>query len=163
MNNVFATVLAIVTSIGGAAFVVIALSGWLAKITANRIAQQDRARVDTEIEHVRTSLARDSATHFDALTRKREVYTRLAKALRVFVGGVAPSAEQKIAFLEAYDEACIWADESVVTTLEVLLDAVMHQPIDQQRTKTAYADCISSMRRDAGHPQTAISYRFVKF
>jgi hypothetical protein len=163
MNELFATVLAILASVGGAAFVVIALSGWLAKITANRIAQQDRIRVDAELEHLRTSLARDSATQLDALTRKREVYTRLAKALRVFVDSGTPSVDAQRAFLEAYDEACIWADEPVVISLEALLDAAQKQPIDQTRIKPAYASCITSMRRDAGHPQTRISYRFVRF
>ena len=163
MTALFTTVLAILASVGGATVVVVALSGWLAKITANRIAQQDRLRVDAELEHLRMDLARDSATHLDALTRKREVYTRLAKALRVFVDSNTQSADAKRAFLEAYDEACIWADEPVVISLEALLDAAQQQPIDQGRIKPAYAACITSMRRDAGHPHTSISYRFVKF
>ena len=163
MEPLFATISAIIAAVGGAAALVIVLSGWLGRVIANRIAQQDRARVDAELERLRAALAQNSATELDALTRRREVYTRLAKALRVFVDGGNPSEEAQGRFLEAYDEACIWAAEPVIAGIEGLLDAVQEKPINQASTKAAYSSVIEAMRRDAGHPSTAIRYRFVKF
>lgn len=163
MSSIFAAIAAVVAAVGGTATVVIALSGWLARVIANRIAQQDRARVDAEIERLRASLARDSAAVIDARTRQREVYTRLASALRVFVDSGEPTADAKSRFLQAYDDACIWAADPVVHAVEELIDQVQQRPLDQERTKSAYARTISAMRADAGHAGSVIDYRFVKF
>jgi hypothetical protein len=160
---VFTAVAAIFAAVGGAATVVIALSGWLARIIANRIAQQDRARVDAEIERLRAGLARDSASALDALTRRREVYSTLVTSLRVFIDSGAQSMEAKAAFLRAYDEACIWGAEPIVKAIEELLDAAQQRPIDQARIQTAYRRAVLAMREDSGHPGTAVQYRFVKF
>lgn len=163
MQALLTTIAAILAAVGGSTVVVIALSGWLARIIANRIAQQDRSRVDAELERLRANLARNTATELDALARRREVYTRLAKGLRIFVAGQTPDPESKAGFLEAYDEACIWAAEPVVAAIEGLIDEVRPGLVNQERTKKAYAKVIEEMRRDAGHPGTAISYRFITF
>jgi hypothetical protein len=139
-------------------FVVIGLSAWVGKVVAERIARKEKARIE-----------RDALEHSDALTRKRDVYSRLATAMRVFHTGAVPAgAKEKQEFTAAYDQACVWASEAVIENMGVFLDTMTRYHRDSsadamRQKKEAYAVCILAMRRDAGFPASEFQFRFVSF
>jgi hypothetical protein len=63
MNDILQTALVILGSIGAGGAIVVGLSGWLGKVWANRLMEDERARHAIELERLRASL--------DAETRGR--------------------------------------------------------------------------------------------
>lgn len=57
----------IIASLGGAGFVIFALSGWLGKIWAERIMAADRATHATELEKLRADLQRENHRDLESL------------------------------------------------------------------------------------------------
>jgi len=51
---------AILTSIGGAAIIIFALSSWLGKVWANRILEKDKLHYQTELEKIKNKLQQES-------------------------------------------------------------------------------------------------------
>ena len=141
-------------SIGGGALVVFALSKWLGGVWANRILENERA-----------SLAREH----ELLVRRRNVYTKLALTMRVFIRSDAGASEdQKSDFLAAYDEAALWAAENVANEMNRLIDLqVKHvaQPgsVSPQELKELFIRVITEMRKDCGFPETGYEHRIVNF
>lgn len=144
----------ILLALGGGAAIVFALSKWLGGVWANRILENERA---------------SSAREHELLIRRRNVYAKLAVSLRVFLRRqeqIAPDNREK--FLEAYDEASLWAPDAVMNEIGQFLD-LNRQNIEtpgavaQTTQQEAYASCINSMRRDCGFPNTAFTYRVVSF
>lgn len=170
-TNVVVSVGTLAAAVGGAATVIVALAGWLGRVWATRIAQEERARLDAEVERIKARLQRDTSAEIDALTRQREVYARLAASLRVLLAGtVLRGVEQKAALLDAYDVACLWAAEPVVEAVGELLDLVRVERVRsvpqeqlQEQLRRAYTNCMDAMRRDCGFPNTAFKYRLVTF
>lgn len=66
LNDALTLVGAVVVSFGGGAFIVIALSGWLADLWAKRILQKENASLQTKIDEIRheLSLERSSYEHY---------------------------------------------------------------------------------------------------
>jgi hypothetical protein len=62
-EDIFKVAGAIVLSIGGAGVVLFALSGFLAKVWANRILEGDRARYSAEMEHLKAKLESQGFEH----------------------------------------------------------------------------------------------------
>ncbi|MGO4893549.1 hypothetical protein [Flavobacterium sp. W21_SRS_FM6] len=136
---------AITLSLGGGAAIVFVLSKWLGNIWAGRI-----------IENEKASLAREH----ELLIRRRDVYSSLAVAMRIFIdSGRKPSSEQEIEFLKAYDLAALWASEGVINQMAKFLDSV----INKSPSKEDFINCITEMRKDCGFPKTQYQHRIVNF
>jgi hypothetical protein len=136
---------AIALSLGGGAAIVFALSKWLGNIWAGRILENEKA-----------SLAREH----ELLIRRRDVYSSLAVAMRIFIDTeTKANAEQKSEFLKAYDLAALWANEDVVEQMAKFLDSV----IKSKPSEEDFVGCISEMRKDCGFPKTKYKHRIVDF
>jgi hypothetical protein len=125
-----------------------------------------RSAYAKQLEYVRTELQRQS----DLVSRKRSVYTRLAKSMRVFIE--ASDAKQlKEEFLSDFSELWIWASDDVVTSTNIFIDSqIKHseQPgsVSQAEMKQLYIKAMLAMRRDAGFDETNLTssdFRFLKF
>lgn len=154
MNSALELVGAILLSLGGGTAIVYALSKHLASLWAQRTIEREKAELGRQQE---------------LLIRRRNVYAQLAQSLRVFLSSaIAPTEQDKRAFLAAYDEAALWASEEVVTAVAVLLDLnVQHTKdarlVSQEAYKAAFVHCITAMRRDSGFPSTEYQHRAVAF
>jgi hypothetical protein len=154
LTGVFSVAAAVLLSIGGGAVIVFALSRWLGTVWAGRILEQERQRNQRELE---------------ILIRRRNVYSKLATSLRVFLRNTDdrnPDMRQR--FLEAYDEPSVWAPDSVMNSVGALLDlihanTVKKGSVDEQALRKAFAECMTEIRRDAGFASTTFSYRMVSF
>jgi len=115
---------------------------------------------------ITSALAAKSQKEFDALTRRREVYSRLATGMRVFVEApLLSDANEKREFLTAYDQSCVWASEPVIEKLVLFLDVMERFPTDSsphamRQKKAAYEACVLAMRRDSGFPNSDFRFRF---
>jgi hypothetical protein len=58
LADVWHVALAVLTSLGGGAVIVLALSSWLGKVWANRLMERERAKYAEELERLRSSLER---------------------------------------------------------------------------------------------------------
>ncbi len=145
---------AILFSLGGGAAIVFALSKWLGDLWAGKI-----------LENEKSALAREQ----ELLVRRRNVYSKLAQSMRIFVSADSPaSSVQQEAFLSAYDEAALWASEAVVSEMSIFMDMLIQlnaQPstISQPGLKAEYVHCITVMRRDCGFPNSGYQHRVVAF
>jgi hypothetical protein len=160
---------AIIVSLGGGALLVVALSSWLGKVWATRIADAERSRLAKEVEGYKTELQQLVEDRRDALTRKRDMYARLVTSMRVFLGGGrVVSSDEKRAFLEALDHASLWASEEVVASLGRFLEASVRHTnnpgsVSNDDFKNAYRACVEAMRRDCGFPDTTFKYPVIQF
>ena len=59
-EDIFKLAGAIVTSVGGAALIMMALSSWLGKVWANRILEKDKLKYSSELEKLKTNLQNES-------------------------------------------------------------------------------------------------------
>lgn len=147
---------AILLSLGGGAVIVGALSYWLGGIWAKRILATEDANRQRE---------------FEALVRRRDVYSRLAVSLRVFLNGSKDPDDQerpRREFITAYDEAAVWAPDPVMNAVGRLLDLTTKDEqgrlvSNEGDRKNAYIECMTEMRKDAGFPRTEFEYRVVSF
>lgn len=136
---------AIALSLGGGAAVVFALSKWLGNIWAGRILENEKANLAREHE---------------LLIRRRDVYSNLAVAMRIFIDtGTKANEKQQNEFLKAYDLAALWASENVINQMAKFLDSV----INKKPSKEDFVACISEMRKDCGFPSTKYQHRIVNF
>ncbi len=62
-NDVFKLSSAILTSVGGAALIMGALSSWLGKVWANRILEKDKLKYSSELEELKNQLHREAQKH----------------------------------------------------------------------------------------------------
>lgn len=153
------TLMSVVTStlvgVGGGIVIAVSLVRWLGGISAARI-----------LENEKEARAREQ----ELLIRRRNVYTKLATSMRVFLGsGSDPQGpELRRQFLAAYDEAVLWAPDPVLGCIARFLD-MNQEPlirtgmINQEALRAAFEECILMMRRDSGFPHTSLRYRFVTF
>lgn len=144
----------ILLSLGGGAAIVAALSRWLGGIWAGRILKEHEAELTTTL---------------DALTRKRNIYSKLVTSLRVLLKKHEQfGQDRREEFLASYDEAAVWAPDEVMNPLGDLIDLLKRNSatpgsVAQPDLEAAYVRCVSAMRRDAGFNQTAFTYRVVSF
>lgn len=160
---------AILLSLGGGGVIVMAMSSWLGKVWADRIARIEQARFAREIEGYKTELQGLAEERRDALTRKRDVYGKLIASMRVFqAGGQPASIDDKSAFLLAFDQAALWASEDVSHAVGLFIDGLVHNAqrpgsVTADEMTKRYAECVNAMRRDTGFPNTTFVYRVVTF
>ena len=153
-SNLLAITGSVLLALGGGAAIVYVLARWLGGVWANRILENERSAHGREHE---------------VLVRRRNVYVKLAVSLRVFLRGHDPNASDiRERFLEAYDEASLWAPDSVMNPVGQLLDMIRENTarpgiVSQETLQAAYASCMSAMRRDTGFPNTTFAYRVVSF
>lgn len=144
----------VLLALGGGAAIVFALSSWLGGVWAARILETERLA---------------GAREQELLVRRRNVYAKLSISLRVFLSATARSnSEDQKRFLEAYDEAALWAPDEVMNIIGHLLDLIKTNTasrgsVTEEALQVAYAACISAMRRDCGFQNTEFSYRVVSF
>ena len=55
-DDAFKLAVAILTSVGGASFIIVGLSSWLGKVWANRILEKDRLKYSSELEKIKSQL-----------------------------------------------------------------------------------------------------------
>ena len=160
---------AVITSLGGSVAIILACSSWLGKVWATRIADAEKAKFAEDLERYRNELHQLAEERQDALTRKRDVYGRLAASMRVFLRtGTASTAEDKRAFETAFDHAALWASEEVAKTIGSFLELSTRHTADRASVsndefKDAYRSCMNAMRRDCGFPDTTFNYPVVTF
>ena len=169
MKDIVSIAAAIIVAVGGAGAVIIALSAWLGKVWATRIAEQERAQHATELEKYRSELSELTAHRQDAVIRRRDIYADLAASMRVLLGKQRVASDDQIReFLRAYDVSFLWASEDVAIAIGSLLDAIVTNVakagfVDQVRLQALYIDCLTAMRKDSGFVDTAVKYRVVSF
>ncbi|MBI2304095.1 MAG: hypothetical protein HYU86_05050 [Chloroflexi bacterium] len=146
---------AVSLSLGGGAAIVFALSKWLGGVWAARILASEEAQHQRE---------------FEALVRRRDIYSKLATTLRVLLKrhehDDGPDLRGK--FLETYDEASVWAPDAVMNAVGRLLDLLKSHSaapdfVEQSELQQAYIDCMTEMRKDSGFKSTTFEYRVVSF
>ena len=136
---------AIGLSLGGGAVLVFALSKWLGDLWAKRILENERANLTRE---------------YELLVRRRDIYTNLMIAMRVFVNsGTSASTQEKADFLKTYDLAALWASEDVVIQMSKFMDSL----IKDSPSKEEFLACITEMRKDCGFPNTKYEHQIVHF
>jgi hypothetical protein len=127
-----------------------------------------RKQTDSELERLRHY----HQSEIDIMIRRREVYQRIAMAMRVFLSGSARASEdEKREFLKAYDLCYLWATDEVLAALGEFLDlnvtnTANPSPENQPRLQSSYGRCMTEMRKDAGFPGTSVdrgAYRIVNF
>jgi hypothetical protein len=168
--TLFETALVILASLGGGGAIVFGLSSFLGKVWATRLADEERARFQTELERYRNELQQLAEERRDALVRKRDVYGKVAVAMRIFLDDVSVNEKQaeKAKFYEAFDHASLWASEEVAQALYAFITLLVRHTADPKavandQLKNAYRDCLNAMRRDCGFPDTQFNYPVVTF
>lgn len=158
MLEIFEIVAAILVSVGVSGAIIVSISKWLSGLIAKRLEQSYQARLD-----------KAAADEFDLLIRRREVYSRLIKSMRVFLSSkVAATVEEENEFLRSYDECCLWAPDEVLAAIGEFLDlniqkSKSQKSVDQNDYRKTYTNCIEKIRQDSGFKDTNIVYRFVNF
>lgn len=190
VTAIFEVAGAVLVSVGGATVILFALSTWLGKVWANRIMQVDRAKYEKELEHLRSELRRTTDTEIerlrhsqhaemDVLIRRRKIYEQAIVSLRIFLTSAPILTEEdqkklledKKKFLAAFDLCYLWASDSVISSLEVLITLIQQNTeslgsIAQKRLREAYSNSIIELRKDAGFLETKIkpeTYPVVSF
>lgn len=142
-------------TLGGASVIIFALAKWLADLWQARI-----------IEDRKSGLLREH----ELLIRRRNVYAKLVVAMRIFLNSTPPATnDQKNTFLNAYDEAALWASESVVLHLSKLIKLAHIKPTADRgenshvEMRSAFIDCIKEMRRDCGFPSSNYEHQIIRF
>ncbi|MDO6561211.1 hypothetical protein [Paraglaciecola chathamensis] len=154
LNEIFQVTGSVFLGLGGGAVIVFTLSKWLGGVWAGRILENERAALTREHE---------------LLIRRRDVYSELADAMRIFLESETPSAvEHRVRFLAAYDQAALWAAEDVVNQLGKFLDLHIENtanatPEGNTAVKQELVNCITVMRKDCGFPNTDYKHRLVRF
>jgi hypothetical protein len=144
----------VLLALGGGAAIVFALAKWLGGVWAARILESERLA---------------GAREHELLVRRRNVYTKLSVSLRVFLSSSThANVDDQKRFLEAYDEAALWAPDEVMNSVGRLLDLIkantaMRGSVAEEELQRVYASAISAMRIDCGFPATKFQYRVVSF
>ena len=147
---------AVIEFLGGAVAISMLL-GYLGKRAIDSYASGRLEAYKSELELL-------SNERLDALTRKRDVYVRVATKMRVFLRGGKPASDgEKREFLVAFDEAFLWSSEEVAETLTGFLQLSVRSAsnpgtVSNDEFKDAYRECLIAMRRDCGFPKTSLKY-----
>jgi hypothetical protein len=147
----------VLLSLGGGAVLILALAGWLGKVWAGRLLEDKKA-----------SYARD----YELMVRRRDVYTKLILGLRVFIDEDAGDEDTRRVkwrqFFAAYDEASVWAPDSVLLPVNQFLKRKRESdkdvlPATRDELRKDFAAIVAAMRRDIGFASTEFEYRFLTF
>lgn len=158
-------VLIILTSFGLGGLFLYGIMRWVSDISKKSIEQAYAARLEMR-----------NKSDTDLLIRKREVYARLVKSMRVFIETEEPEGDDlkdklkdaQRFFLEAYDESCIWATNDVIEAIGEFLDLMAKNDhksnsVDQSDIAKSYKNSIEEIRKDAVSEEATVNYRFVNF
>ena len=154
MKDIISIAAAILGSVGAAGAIILGLSNWLGKVWANRLIEKDKLIASKDMEATR---------------RKRDVYSRLAINMRVFLAGHdITKDDRRLKFLDTYDEAFLWASDEVIEQIGQFLDLIEKDTskpssVPMPDKRKTYAKCLTAMRKDVGYPKTAANYRLVSF
>ena len=126
-----------------------------------------RSQYISDIEKLKSSLE-DEARRVE---KRRDVYEKITKSLRIFITGHPSHQDQKDGFLNAYAAAWLWAPDEVLKTLNHFLSlqliyAQNKSQVTQEELKTAYVQCVMAMRKDVGFSDTIVrteDYQFIYF
>ncbi len=152
--DIFEISAVILSSLAGGALIILGFSSWMGRVIANRILERERAIHRQEQE---------------LLIPRRDVYVKLATSMRVFLQEhQVHLPKMHSTFLLAYDEAALWAPDSVMNVLGEFLDLVHQHTSNKQSISpeiliSSYRNCINAMRKEAGFPDTDFFYRVVNF
>jgi hypothetical protein len=141
-------------ALSGGTAIIFALIKWLGGVWAARILETERLTGMREQE---------------LLIRRRNVYTKLSISLRVFLSATTRSnADDQKRFLEAYDEAALWAPDDVMNSIGHLLDLIqtntaIRGSVTENELQLAYSTSITAIRKDCGFPNSKFNYRVVSF
>jgi len=168
----------LVILVGGGLFLRSYLSPYLSEKGKNLASKEDlqhltrlvegvRAEYAGELEQLKASLSSEE----QVIERRRRVYEDVCASLRIFISGHDNSQAAKDAFHSAYAAAWLWASDSVLTSLNRFVGfqvqrATAPGSIEQDMLKSAYADVVLAMRKDAGFASTRVAvsdYQFVQF
>lgn len=175
--NELANELLITLGLGGFLFVVIV--GWIIWFFFNQKVNRIKQTFVSELD-------KDRATELDLLYRRREVYSRLIKGMRVFLRKGDPEKtsddNEKNEFLAAYDEAYIWAPDEVLEKLEEYIQvnrnysaakkvaknkrksiSQKEELFFQNELKRTHTACLKKIREDCGFKNTKAEYNFIGF
>ena len=84
-QNIVEIVAGIIVSIGGAGFIVIALSSWLGKIWANRLMQNEKAEHARALESLRNQLTNETESYKVKLRKSEFIFEKEYQAASEFV------------------------------------------------------------------------------
>ena len=76
VDSVWNTALAVIGSLGGGGAIVLALSGWIGKIWANRIMKNDLHRHNQDIEALKTKLTNETESYKTRLKKSEFVFEK---------------------------------------------------------------------------------------
>jgi hypothetical protein len=132
----------------------------------NLATKEDIAEITDQVERVRAAITAESAL----LERRRNVYGRIANALRIFIAGHGATSEQRQDFHSAYSECWLWAPDDILDALNAFIRMQQEYTAGQGRgqgeLKAAFVQIMLRMRRDVGFAQShadANAYVFVQF
>ncbi|HCO95908.1 MAG TPA: hypothetical protein DIU00_18555 [Phycisphaerales bacterium] len=154
MKDIISIAAAILGSVGAAGAIILGLSNWLGKVWANRLFEKDKLIASKKMEATR---------------RKRDVYSKLAVNMRVFLASHdITKDDRRIKFLNTYDEAFLWASDEVIEQVGRFLDLIEKDTskpssVPMSAKRETYAKCLIIMRKDVGYPKTSANYRIVSF
>jgi uncharacterized membrane-anchored protein YhcB (DUF1043 family) len=150
---------------------------YLRKKAENIATKEDVKNITDNIESVKNTYVKqienfrsELSKHSDMISRKRAIYSNLSRSLRIFIGQHG-TPDLKAEFLSNYAELWIWGSDSVITSVNIFLDAqisIAANPVSipQDDLKRLYAETVLIMRRDAGFTETVLlpeQYKFVHF
>lgn len=166
----------ILVSLGSSGAIILGLANWQGKVWANRILESERAKNRTELEREKSThkselerIKADLQLELEYLSRKRDIYTKLAVNMRVFLTShQMEKTDRRENFLEAYDEAYLWASQDVVEKLGQFIDLIKVSTanpgsVPEDVKQHLYAECLHAMRIDAGHEESSQCYRIASF
>ena len=133
-----------------------------------------------------SELQKNREKELDLIYRRREVYGRLIKSMRVFLQKGDPTEksteEEKNEFLAAYDEMYIWAPDEVLKSVNDIVKLkriwaakkVEAQEANKELGKSDIAAlqikykelhkiCLQKIRKDCGFAETEFDYSYVSF
>ena len=116
----------------------------------------------SRLDSLRESLSRES----EVLSRRRDIYTKIAKSARVFIRANVTN-ERREDFLNNYSEIWLWAPDKVIKKLNAFLDLQIRNArgeiVSQKVLKGTYNEFILEMRRDAGFTNTRLRNNEFKY
>ena len=143
------------------------LPAYVKEKAINLATTEDIADITKQIERVRADISQETVL----LEKRREVYERIADAMRIFISGHPSSDEIRDEFHSAYSACWLWAPDNLISVLNQFIKMQLDYTSDpashsQMEMKKLYGKVILAMRQDVGFESTNVneeSYRFVQF
>lgn len=164
---------------GVAGFITIVLVGFIIWFFFNQ-------QVNRIEQNFVSELQKNREEELDLIYRRREVYGRLIKSMRVFLQKGDPTEksteDKKNEFLAAYDEMYIWAPDKVLKAVNDIVKLKRIWAAKKHEAQEAYEElskedilalqikyrelhkvCLKYIRQDCGFKKTEFEYSYVNF